>query len=64
MAKYMRKAFSALLGFITYPRSVFDLSPSDPDHFPNRSPADALREDWHRLGDDLRRASAKVYGNG
>ncbi len=64
MAKYIKRAFSALLGFITYPRSVFDLSPSDPNHFSNRSPSAALHEDWHRLSDDLRRASAKVYGNG
>lgn len=63
MAEYVKRAFAAVAARLVYPRSVFDLRPGNPRRFPRRSAAEALREDWARVGLDIRRAAERVYCN-
>lgn len=63
MAEYVKRAFAAVAARLAYPRSVFDMRPANPRRFPRRTAAEALRDDWARVGRDLRRAAERVYGD-
>lgn len=61
MARIIRTIWRRLRASVVYPRSVFDLSPMDPNRFASVSADEALRSDWNNVQRSLFSAAQQVY---
>ena len=60
----LKQFFSRLCGYVVYPRSVFDLSPIDLNHFPPMDDVESLCTDWRTVGDTVKKVAWRVYVRG
>ena len=60
----LKRFISKLCGYVAYPRSVFDLSPLDLDHFPPMDDAESLSADWRMVAESVKKVAWRVYVRG
>ena len=60
----VKRFLSGLSGLIAYPRSVFDLSPIDREHFLPMDDVVSLCGDWMAICGDVKKAAWRIYIHG